>query len=199
MLRSFSRAASRSSPLRILPPRTHLPSSKVPAATCLAQCRLDQRRYESAVPHAISNPTLADIERRWEDMPPNEQALLWMALRDRMKGDWHDLTWQEKRAAWWVAFGPHGPRAEDPPGENWFVFKRVMMVIGVSTAVFIVIRQFARPPPKTMTKEWQEATNEYLKRQNTEPITGISSEGYKGKGMVQSKPRKGPPPDEDEE
>ena len=31
-------------------------------------------------------------------MPPNEQALLWMALRDRMKGDWHDLTWQEKRA-----------------------------------------------------------------------------------------------------
>lgn len=25
------------------------------------------------------------------------------------------------------------------------------------------VRSFARPPPRTMTKEWQEATNEYLK------------------------------------
>ena len=35
--------------------------------------------------------------------------------------------------------------------------------------------------------------------QKTEPISGISSEGYTGKGMVQSKPRKGPPPSDDEE
>lgn len=31
-------------------------------------------------------------------MPPQEQADLWMALRDRMKIDWHDLTMQEKKA-----------------------------------------------------------------------------------------------------
>ena len=31
-------------------------------------------------------------------MPPQEQAELWMALRDRMKSDWHDLTLQEKKA-----------------------------------------------------------------------------------------------------
>lgn len=31
-------------------------------------------------------------------MPPQEQADLWMALRDRMKVDWHDLTPQEKKA-----------------------------------------------------------------------------------------------------
>lgn len=48
--------------------------------------------------HAISNPTLADIEKRWEGMPPQEQADLWMALRDRMKTDWHELTLQEKKA-----------------------------------------------------------------------------------------------------
>ena len=34
--------------------------------------------------------------------------------------------------------------------------------------------------------------------QKTEPITGVSSEGYKGKGMVQSKPRKGGLPSDDE-
>ena len=48
--------------------------------------------------HAISNPTLANIEKRWEDMPPQEQADLWMSLRDRMKVDWKEMTMQEKKA-----------------------------------------------------------------------------------------------------
>lgn len=48
--------------------------------------------------HAISNPTLADIEKRWEAMPPQEQADLWMSLRDRMKVNWSELTHQEKKA-----------------------------------------------------------------------------------------------------
>ena len=48
--------------------------------------------------HAISNPTLANIEKRWDAMPPQEQADLWMALRDRMKVDWNEMTMQEKKA-----------------------------------------------------------------------------------------------------
>jgi Cytochrome c oxidase subunit IV len=35
--------------------------------------------------------------------------------------------------------------------------------IVVSGVVFFSIHSSARSPPKTMTKEWQEATNEYLK------------------------------------
>jgi len=31
-------------------------------------------------------------------MPPQEQAELWMALRDRMSADWNELTLQEKKA-----------------------------------------------------------------------------------------------------
>lgn len=31
-------------------------------------------------------------------MPPQEQAELWMALRDRMTASWHELTMQEKKA-----------------------------------------------------------------------------------------------------
>ncbi len=48
--------------------------------------------------HAISNPTLVDIEKRWEVMPPQEQADLWMSLRERMKTNWAELTLQEKKA-----------------------------------------------------------------------------------------------------
>ena len=40
-----------------------------------------------------------------------------------------------------------------------------------------------------MSREWQEATNEYLREQKAEPITGISSEGYTGPGYIQSKAR----------
>lgn len=47
---------------------------------------------------ALSNPMLNNIEKRWESMPLQEQAELWMALRDRMKGSWKELTTQEKKA-----------------------------------------------------------------------------------------------------
>ena len=57
-----------------------------------------QKRHSTAPAHAVSNPTLAGIEKRWEVMPPQEQAELWMALRDRMKNDWHELTLQERKA-----------------------------------------------------------------------------------------------------
>jgi len=56
------------------------------------------QRQQARQAHAISNPTLANIEKRWEAMPPQEQADLWMALRDRMKVDWKELTVQEKKA-----------------------------------------------------------------------------------------------------
>ncbi|KAF4437163.1 cytochrome c oxidase polypeptide 5 mitochondrial, partial [Fusarium albosuccineum] len=54
--------------------------------------------YRAASTHAISNPTLANIEKRWEGMPLQEQAELWMALRDRMTVNWNELTLQEKKA-----------------------------------------------------------------------------------------------------
>ncbi|KAK3315200.1 cytochrome c oxidase polypeptide V mitochondrial precursor [Apodospora peruviana] len=136
--------------------------------------------------HAISNPTLANIEKRWEGLPMQEQGDLYMALRDRAKENWSELTLAEKRAAYWIAFGPHGPRALPPPDEGKKVALYVLMGIGASLALFATVRSFAKPAPYTMTKEWQEATNEYLKGQNSDPLTGLSSEGYSGKGHVQS-------------
>lgn len=38
-------------------------------------------------------------------MPPQEQAELWMALRDRMKTNWAELTLQEKKAG--MSFLPY--------------------------------------------------------------------------------------------
>lgn len=166
-----------------------------PSGSMFSSAILARHRAAAAAPavvqsrnnssYAVSNVTLADIEKRWEFMPPSEQAELWMQLRDRMKGSWVGLTAQEKRASYWIAFGPHGPRAVPPPGENIKVFYYTIIGVVVSFGAFYAIRLAGSPPPKTMTKEWQESSNEYLKEQNVEPITGVSSEGYKGKGMVQ--------------
>ena len=65
--------------------------------------------------------------------------------------------------AYWIAFGPYGPRAVDDPAENWNVFKLTMTIVGISTVVFFIIQAFARPAPKTMNAQYQQMTNEYLK------------------------------------
>jgi cytochrome c oxidase subunit 4 len=65
---------------------------------------------QSRSAHAISNPTLAGIEKRWEAMPPQEQAELWMQLRDRMKVDWHEMTLQEKKAGMCLVHREEAPR-----------------------------------------------------------------------------------------
>jgi hypothetical protein len=47
------------------------------------------------------------------------------------------------------------------------VFWYTMAGIGVSFVVFVGIRMAAKPGATTMNKEWQEATNEYLKVSQT--------------------------------
>lgn len=63
--------------------------------------------------------------------------------------------------AYWIAFGPHGPRAEAPKGEGLKIAFKVAQLVTVSFALFYAIHLFAKPQPKTMSKEWQEASNEY--------------------------------------
>lgn len=96
MLRSLPRVASSSSSVRGPSIRSSLRPSKFVTPVCVFDIQQQQRRH--AITHAISNPTLAGIEKRWPIMPPQEQAELWMALRDRMKSDWHELTLQEKKS-----------------------------------------------------------------------------------------------------
>jgi len=68
-----------------------------------------------------------------------------MSLRDRMKTDWKEMTVQEKKAAYYIAFGPHGPRRPPPPDEGRKVFLLSAGVIAASFAVFGLTRMFASP------------------------------------------------------
>ena len=107
-IRSLPRAAGRVSSSLSLSCRRNAPASlrtyqsAAPPSSALFQVNQQSpppvQPQQSRSAHAIANPTLAGIEKRWEGMPPQEQAELWMQLRDRMKVDWHELTLQEKKA-----------------------------------------------------------------------------------------------------
>ncbi|KAH7907964.1 COX4, subunit IV of cytochrome c oxidase [Hygrophoropsis aurantiaca] len=165
----------------------------------LARPRISLRRLATAASasaaHAPAAPAsaasvipLSNVEAQWEKMNKGEQLTVHRQLEDLQKKDWKTLSIDEKKAAYYVAFGPHGPRAPvSPPGEGIKVFFGTMGLIGVAGILFMVSRAMAPPPPKTITKEWEEASNERALEQKMNPITGIASEGYSGKGFVTQK------------
>ncbi|KAF9408998.1 Cytochrome c oxidase subunit 5A, partial [Entomortierella beljakovae] len=88
---------------------------------------------------------------------------------------------------YWVAFGPHGARTPlTGPNHNLKVFAGTGAVVAAAGALFLWIRSKGGEKPKTTTKEWQEASNEYARENKINPISGVSSEGYKGAGFVAS-------------
>jgi cytochrome c oxidase subunit 4 len=80
----------------------------------------------------------------------------------------HQLT-RIPQTAYYIAFGAHGPRALPPPGEGWKVAGYTAVGILASFLLFVGIRMGAKGTPSTMNKEYQEATNEYLKVWNLLP------------------------------
>lgn len=129
----------------------------------------------------------ADIEKNWVHYPDNKKRAVIDHLAVKQKGNWGEMSLEDKKAAYWVAFGEFGPRAANPPGFQWRVFGGTALVCAAGVALFAGIRMFADPAPISMTREWQEKTNEIQRAQNSDPITGISSANYKGAGHVQSK------------
>lgn len=135
--------------------------------------------------NASSNVAVQNIETRWKTLSTAEQNTIAKQLEEAQKGDWKSLSLDEKKAAYYIAFGAHGPREPiTKPGHAMKVVAGVSGVLAVSGALFYAIRVNGQETPVTTTKEWEEATNEYLKSQKSNPITGISSEGYKGTGYV---------------
>jgi len=131
---------------------------------------------------------VSNIEAQWEQLSNKEQMEVYEQLLEAQKKPWHTLSLDEKKAAYYISFGPHGPRKPvDEPGSGVKVFGLTAALVGVSAVVFAALRHYGGTPPKTLTKEWQEKSNELAQEEKSNPLTGISSEGYKGKGYVVSK------------
>ncbi|CCC68724.1 hypothetical protein NCAS_0B06400 [Naumovozyma castellii] len=116
-----------------------------------------------------------DINKRWETMPNTEQEELVAKLTERQKLPWKELTQNEKQAAWYISYGEWGPRRPvHAKGDQAFIAKGVALGLVLSLGFFFFVRQFAEDDPKTMNKEWQMKSDEYLKSKNANPWGGYS-------------------------
>ncbi|KAK0211288.1 COX4, subunit IV of cytochrome c oxidase [Desarmillaria ectypa] len=167
-----------------LAPRTLRPLQYT-AARCVATTpsAADISASSSSAPTTIP---LERVEALWDTISIEEKAALRSQLAEIQKKDWKQLSVEEKKAAYFVSFGPHGHRAPaGKPGDNLKIAASVAGLLGVSYLLMLGLKAMAPAPPQTLTKEWQEASNERAIEQKMNPLTGISSKGYKGAGFVQ--------------
>lgn len=121
-------------------------------------------------------------------MSPQEQEAIFHHLEGLQKKDWTQLTLDEKKASYWVSFGPHGPREPlHAPGSGIKLLLGITGCVSAGVALFVLIRAASPDLPKTMTKEWQEASTQRAIEQKMDPFSGASAEGDKARTFVQSK------------
>ncbi|KAL8281264.1 hypothetical protein RQP46_006298 [Phenoliferia psychrophenolica] len=129
--------------------------------------------------------SLSNIEASWKTLTPAEQESTFKALEELQKKPWTELSLDEKKASYYVAFGPHGPREPIlPPGSGVKTFGGVLVAIAVAGGLFGIVRSFGASTPKTVSKEWEEAATARAVEEKRDPFSGPASPGYTGKGYV---------------
>ncbi|KAH6563029.1 hypothetical protein BASA50_002657 [Batrachochytrium salamandrivorans] len=126
-----------------------------------------QQRFSSSLaPH-----TLAHIEARWTKLPEAEQGVIADQLAELQKGDWKALTLEQKRAAYYIAYGPYGARAPSDPTLTIKVTSWVLAFC-VAAGVTLMAWESTKTPPKTFSKEWKEAEDRLAIERKQNPFTG---------------------------
>lgn len=143
----------------------------LPHAPKFAALRLNS----TAVAQPLSKAVIGGIEQRFPAMAKADQSSIVESLAQRQLGSWTELTKDEKRAIWFVHYGPYGPRKPLYTTEDkiW-IARTVALSLVFCGVLYAYLRSLAAPAPKTMTREWQEASDEYLKSKNAEPFSGYS-------------------------
>ncbi|KAJ3028291.1 Cytochrome c oxidase subunit 5A [Rhizophlyctis rosea] len=102
-------------------------------------------------------PTLHQLETRWAKLPECEQGAIADQLAEAQKGDWKNLSLEQKRAAYWIAYGAYGARSPKDPG----MWKKVTLWtsagVGLAVTLWWFWKEYYVPEIKTMTPEWKEA------------------------------------------
>lgn len=71
-----------------------------------------------------------------------------------------------------------------PKGQTLRVVIGTAIAVAAGVGIFASVRSIAAPAPKSLSVEYREQMNERAKETKQNPITGISSEGYSGKGHL---------------
>ncbi|KAI8617878.1 cytochrome c oxidase subunit IV family [Chytriomyces sp. MP71] len=125
--------------------------------------------------------SLAALETRWGKLPEAEQG----AIADRLlvveKGDWKNMTLDEKRAAFFIAYGEHGARNPKDPLLTKAVLAYSSVFVGIAAGMYFWW-QTQKPIVRTMTPEWKAAENERAIELKQNPFQGAYAEVLKKEG-----------------
>ncbi|KAG0340000.1 Cytochrome c oxidase subunit 5A [Podila horticola] len=157
--------------------------------------RITQRRCASTSSRVTPSTTpssvaaaedipLVNLSLRWKTLTSQQKETVTKQLEQVQMGDWKAMTLEQKKAAYWVAFGPHGARTPlTGPNHALKVLGGTLAMLAVSGALYQWMRTLGGEDPITKTKAWQEATEQYARENKINPISGVSSEGYTGPGF----------------
>lgn len=156
MLLPRSSAALRAAPRAVPAAAPRLAAAAVPRRGMVTAAeRWNEEDWHNA--HALVkdnsislDKNIRDIESKWKHMSKPEQIGTWVLLEDIMKKDWNELTFTEKRAAYFISYGPYGPRKETPPGFHTKValgtLAGIIAAIAFTTSIQRLGGTYARRP-----------------------------------------------------
>ncbi|KAJ8330646.1 Cytochrome c oxidase subunit 5B, mitochondrial [Batrachochytrium dendrobatidis] len=127
--------------------------------------------YQQRFSSSLTPSALSHIEARWVKLPEAEQGAIADQLAELQKGDWKALTLEQKRAAYFIAYGPYGARTPADPVlrikvASWVVF--FLATAGTLLATWESVKN----KPKTFSKEWKEAEDALAIERKMNPFSG---------------------------
>ncbi|KAI8844262.1 cytochrome c oxidase subunit IV family [Chytridium lagenaria] len=132
-----------------------------------------QRRTAST---SVTPAAFAQLETRWAKLPEAEQGAIADKLAAAQKGDWKTLSLEEKRAAYFIAYGPYGARNPTDPALKYSV--------AAWTTGFVLLAaglwrwwDSRKPTLITQTPEWKEAQKQIQIEGKENPFKGPAAAG----------------------
>ncbi|XP_060535452.1 cytochrome c oxidase subunit 4 isoform 1, mitochondrial-like [Cylas formicarius] len=108
---------------------------------------------------------------RWKEPTPEIQA-----LREKEKGDWKNLSIEEKKALYRASFRQTYAEFTAPTGEWKFALGTAFIFMSLALWLFYGLRTFVTPPlPESFSKESRELQLRRMLDLQVNPIEGISS------------------------
>jgi len=107
-----------------------------------------------------------------------------LALREKEKGDWKNLSMEEKKALYRASFCQTYAEMRAPTGEWKSIAAGVLLALSVTGWFMIWIKIYVYPPmPSTITDEWQQANLERMITLRSNPIDGAAAKWDYEKGQ----------------
>jgi len=99
-----------------------------------------------------------------------------LALREKEKGDWKNLTMAEKKALYRASFCQTFAEMKAPTGEWKSVLAATIAGLAITGWLYLWMKLYVYPEmPHTITKEWQEDQVKMMIAQRQGAIEGLAS------------------------